>query len=808
MRAAWLTVILMTTLLVLSGVALADFSAYSSQKDIKSCQCETQITDITIKNDGPEKDTYFLSLEGNGLSQLSNNIVPLQPGETQEIILYTTVPCDEIHSSLTVNIDSFKTGKRKKLDFNIESELCNNIQLLTTKNLTDKICVNETYKHPFTLKNVGTFRDNFLLSVKGEIANRLALPREIALQPNESMDFQVFLDANTSYVGNNQFEMIVRGSKSKIKTSVPFSINISKCLGAVPNISTQNLYFVESVPTKRDIDVTNVGDATGDFNIVLLTNYSWLNLTDNVFYNMTPGETRSVSLLFNPEAINGTNQSLLGQYNLSLYATNNDYLFTLPLEISEESDMGFLWYILLAVLLLLLIVLVFLAYLYFSKGRKPKTKEKALSDFEEKPKVRFTELLRKRFYHYPLFWILFVLAIILVLLLLYLAGFNLWGYLSQLWANILALKSILIFVLLYWFYILMGLILLFLIIVAIYLLRKPDTIQKVRSWFTPEPTKPRIQVKHIKEDIEEETTEAVPAKTTKKEPAFDFEPTKEKFRQIGRFFSRNLWWILVLLLILFLGAVIYSLFAFGVLSLAGIGSFFRNVFIWLAAYIWYIVLGIILILLALLLFRLYDRYYTKKTKAKKKTSKKRPSKKKTYKWWLVLLLLLLFIVILFFAINSYLQKPIPVINATNITEKPENVSADLPANITETKFRIITNESTIDSINLYDYFFDPDEEELEFYHSPVKDIYIDITDDGRAYILPNYSWTGTRQVYFTANDTKGGIIDSQLIEIVVLPEEQVPESNYYLVWDMNTAMQINFYDYFYDPDEDELDFSI
>ena len=70
------------------------------------------------------------------------------------------------------------------------------------------------------------------------------------------------------------------------------------------------------------------------------------------------------------------------------------------------------------------------------------------------------------------------------------------------------------------------------------------------------------------------------------------------------------------------------------------------------------------------------------------------------------------------------------------------------------------------TLDLSDYFSDPDNDTLSYYHTAPR--HIGVTFEGDvAVLMPEVGWTGSEYIIFTADDGKGGTVDSNLIKLTV-----------------------------------------
>jgi len=84
-------------------------------------------------------------------------------------------------------------------------------------------------------------------------------------------------------------------------------------------------------------------------------------------------------------------------------------------------------------------------------------------------------------------------------------------------------------------------------------------------------------------------------------------------------------------------------------------------------------------------------------------------------------------------------------------------------------------EDTRHTVDLGQYFNDPDGDPLHYSYTPVPNIVITISGDV-ATLTPEQDWTGTRTVVFTADDRKGGKVSSNEVTLTVI---EAPEPTFW-----------------------------
>ncbi len=80
----------------------------------------------------------------------------------------------------------------------------------------------------------------------------------------------------------------------------------------------------------------------------------------------------------------------------------------------------------------------------------------------------------------------------------------------------------------------------------------------------------------------------------------------------------------------------------------------------------------------------------------------------------------------------------------------------------------IWKQDTQHTIDLGEYFKDPDNDQLAFTVTRTDNIDIQFIDD-KAVLVPHYGWSGRERAVFIADDGKGGVVKSNPVELVVEP---------------------------------------
>ncbi|MBN2112403.1 PGF-pre-PGF domain-containing protein [Candidatus Woesearchaeota archaeon] len=111
-------------------------------------------------------------------------------------------------------------------------------------------------------------------------------------------------------------------------------------------------------------------------------------------------------------------------------------------------------------------------------------------------------------------------------------------------------------------------------------------------------------------------------------------------------------------------------------------------------------------------------------------------------------------------------EPEPETEAEEPEEEEEVLEGGIPAQEWD--------EDTEHTLDLSQYFHDPDNDVLAYTHSPLENIEIEIDDEGIATLKPSRNWFGEEMVVFNADDGKGANVSSNEVRLIVNEVEEPP----------------------------------
>ena len=140
-----------------------DFSVTSAYDKVSICSCSTKYDSITVTNTGTWPAIFTVSTnEIDSELTLSQNSFELNPGQSQEVLLYLTANCNRGSETLKITVSS-NLGPQKTLTKEITRDRCQNIELWVSNYTKDiKPCQTKTFD--INVHNIGPFSENYVIS--------------------------------------------------------------------------------------------------------------------------------------------------------------------------------------------------------------------------------------------------------------------------------------------------------------------------------------------------------------------------------------------------------------------------------------------------------------------------------------------------------------------------------------------------------------------------------------------------------------------------------------------------------------------
>ncbi|MCX6710104.1 MAG: hypothetical protein NTV63_04110 [Candidatus Woesearchaeota archaeon] len=211
----------------IASAALSDFSAYSSNAEIRINSCSVFTDTIKFRNNGNEIVTFKLGLSGSasGFSVLTPGDFFLLPGESKEVYSFISPGCENAGKySLKVIIDTnFGT---KELSQEIIVTKPSNLELSVAESSIES-CSNESAVFEFTLRNTGTFKEHYTFGTRGLFGKSSLDRKEAWLMPNETA--KIALNFTIGKAGKYESTFIAKSENSGLSSEIPLKITLNKC---------------------------------------------------------------------------------------------------------------------------------------------------------------------------------------------------------------------------------------------------------------------------------------------------------------------------------------------------------------------------------------------------------------------------------------------------------------------------------------------------------------------------------------------------------------------------------------------------
>ncbi len=209
------------------NLALADFSAFSSQGTINLCKGDTYVDEITIKNDKNIPKIFNIEQTNEDLYSYTTvfpNRLALdsfEKGTVYQVFSPRIKSLDYYQSKVIIESD----GKKKLLKQDINFVECKNIEIVAAEHSYSNCpCVSTIYT--FEIENIGGFSDTFYISIDMD-ERYYALSEEIAsLQPGDKKTFYANVRLPCDSTGKISMDLLVRSGASGFEAKKPLYLSL------------------------------------------------------------------------------------------------------------------------------------------------------------------------------------------------------------------------------------------------------------------------------------------------------------------------------------------------------------------------------------------------------------------------------------------------------------------------------------------------------------------------------------------------------------------------------------------------------
>ena len=310
------------TISILSSFAFAavDFEATSSVANIEAFACEQKSVPVTVTNTGDEAAEFAVFFDGDARNWVSpiENFMLNAGGASQSLELALSVPCKAFGSySLDTVIATAEFEKVLSQQIDVSKTI--NIGL-TPVVWEQSISPCETAKFSVELSNLGTFAEQYFLSVSSPFKNTTFSETTVSLSAgeNETVKINVTPDSCLQY-GNYTLTLLAKTNKTALAAELDLSLKISGA--GVTEITGPDSLKIGYSGGNATFNIENKGDSKMEYVFGITqagSNDSFAELDAQVA-SINAGGNVDIAAFLTP-----TNETAAGSYNFKITATTNE----------------------------------------------------------------------------------------------------------------------------------------------------------------------------------------------------------------------------------------------------------------------------------------------------------------------------------------------------------------------------------------------------------------------------------------------------------------------------------------------------
>jgi len=310
--------------------------------NIKACQCSVRTDVLEIENIG-DFDTLFkveIFSPTEDLITLSDDTFELAPCEKNTVYVYIKVPCDQPLETFYVAKVSTNYGRSKEIYKEIISKKCQNIKMTCEVASQDKqVKPGEIITVKVDLQNVADFTDTFTITPKYYDDFTVMSEEEVTLAPDEEETIYMYVTFPLTHYGNINYPVRVSSEKGQNIEECVQNLNIERDYDFTIKTEDLEVSACEDITKKIPVTFVNLAGTPNKY-YLYLTGPEFAELSQTEL-DLAPGEADAITLNVNPT------QEDVGEYDLILSAgteygdINKDKHFKLKVKDCFDSSASF-----------------------------------------------------------------------------------------------------------------------------------------------------------------------------------------------------------------------------------------------------------------------------------------------------------------------------------------------------------------------------------------------------------------------------------------------------------------------------------
>ncbi|MBN2421694.1 hypothetical protein JXB41_00585 [Candidatus Woesearchaeota archaeon] len=274
---------------------ILDFQV-SYTKIIDICETGFASTKLIIKNTG-NIETQFKVVSDSKYSSIYPNTFFLKPQETKQIIHIINLPSGVSHNFDIVFSVITSNNLKKEFTQGINIEKCPN---LAVRAVNTSASITPCTKADFIIKlfNPGQYYEKYYFSLK-DFKGKANLPLNIYLKQNSSELVRFSLEPDCDVYGQTNPVMVIETGTSKLQAEIPLSLNIERDYNFSISLQEQT-EACNKIETRIPVTITNHVNLTNKYSLQIKNDFSWVDFDQNDII-LEPYEEKIINLIFNPE---------------------------------------------------------------------------------------------------------------------------------------------------------------------------------------------------------------------------------------------------------------------------------------------------------------------------------------------------------------------------------------------------------------------------------------------------------------------------------------------------------------------------
>ncbi len=292
--------------------AAEDFVAISSYSEFSLCTCTSARDSVIISNTGTSKSSYAVTASGENKewSSYLPSEFSLMPGESRTVIHSINPPCGTTGTKTIATRMTTSAGTAKEFKQKVQLSNCQNLDVYIL-NRTISACSCTPKEFLFVVRNSGQYPESYDLKLS-PIMNASLDKSSLLLKPGESATIKATIQPNCLATGLLNYSLEVKAKTSKYLARAPITFSSRQC-NDFSFVDDAPLYLkaCSEFPTNISIPVINSGEKENTF-YAALSGAPWASIAmDSLSLAGSQSGTFDISLNPGESAQKNSNRELM-----------------------------------------------------------------------------------------------------------------------------------------------------------------------------------------------------------------------------------------------------------------------------------------------------------------------------------------------------------------------------------------------------------------------------------------------------------------------------------------------------------------